>query len=224
MCGRYTLRTRLNQLLDLYAAGSQIEWEPRFNIAPTQQVVAVRATPDADARELVLLRWGLVPFWADDPKIGNRMINARAETLAEKPSFKNALKRRRCLILADGVYEWRKEGTSKQPYFIHMKDDRPFALAGLWERWKKSDPPLETCTIVTTSANSLLSDLHDRMPVILTDADAAVWLDPEIEQPEPLLSLLDPYPDDEMEAYPISTLVNSPKNETSKCIEPLESA
>lgn len=221
MCGRYTLRTRLNQLLLFSTAESQIEWEPRFNIAPTQQVAALRSGLDPLSRELVLLRWGLIPTWADDPKIGNRMINARAETVAEKPSFKSALKRRRCLVLADGFYEWKKEGKSKQPYFIRMQGDRPFAFAGLWERWSKSGSPIESCSIITTSANALMSELHHRMPVILSEADADVWLDQGIEQPEPLLSLLDPYPDDEMEAYPVSTLVNSPKNESSQCIEPL---
>ncbi len=221
MCGRYTLRTHLNQLLQLYAAQSQVEWEPRYNIAPTQQVAAVRSIPDSTSRELVLLRWGLVPAWADDLKIGNRMINARAETLAEKPSFKTALRRRRCLVLADGFYEWRQEGQSKQPLFIRMKDAKPFAFAGLWERWTKSGTPIDTCTIITTSANTLMSKLHDRMPAILSQAAADVWLDQDIEQPEPLLSLLGPYPDDEMEAYPVSTLVNSPKNESSECIVPI---
>lgn len=223
MCGRYTLRTHLNQLLQLYAAQSQIEWEPRYNIAPTQQVAAVRSIPDSTSRELVLLRWGLVPAWADDLKIGNHMINARAETLAEKPSFKTALRRRRCLVLADGFYEWRQEGKVKQPLFIRMKDAKPFAFAGLWERWTKSGSPIETCTIITTNANTLMSELHDRMPVILSPVAADVWLDQEIEQPELLLSLLGPYPDDEMEAYPVSTLVNSPKNESSECIVPIAS-
>lgn len=223
MCGRYTLRTHLNQLLQLYAAKSQVEWKPRYNIAPTQQVAAVRSLPDSTSRELVLLRWGLVPAWADDLKIGSRMINARAETLAEKPSFKTALRRRRCLVLADGFYEWRTEGQSKQPFCIRMKDARPFAFAGLWERWTKSGSPIETCTIITTNANTLMSELHDRMPVILSPAAADVWLDQEIEQPELLLSLLGPYPDDEMEAYPVSTLVNSPKNESSECIVPIAS-
>ncbi len=223
MCGRYTLRTHLNQLLQLYAAKSQVEWKPRYNIAPTQQVAAVRSLPDSTSRELVLLRWGLVPAWADDLKIGSRMINARAETLAEKPSFKTALRRRRCLVLADGFYEWRTEGQSKQPFCIRMKDARPFAFAGLWERWTKSGSPIETCTIITTNANTLMSELHDRMPVILSPAAADVWLDQKIGQSELLLSLLGPYPDDEMEAYPVSTLVNSPKNESSECIVPIAS-
>jgi putative SOS response-associated peptidase YedK len=220
MCGRYTLRARLNLLLPLYAAESRIAWEPRFNIAPTQPVVAVRALPESSSRELVLLRWGLIPSWAEDARIGNRMINARAETLAEKPSFKTALKRRRCLILADGFYEWKKAGKTKQPYFIRRKDDRPFPFAGLWDRWRKSDPPIESCTIITTSANALLSELHERMPVILSEADAQVWLDQEIEQPEPLLPLLAPYQGDDMHASLVSTLVNSPQHDSPECLDP----
>ena len=221
MCGRYTLRTRLNRLLQIYAAESEAELEPRYNIAPTQEVAAVRTLSDSTSRELVLLHWGLIPAWAEDPKIGNRMINARAETVAEKPSFRNALKHRRCLVVADGFYEWRKQGKTKQPYFIRMKDERPFAFAGLWERWKKPNLTIESCTIITTSANKLMSDLHDRMPVILSQNDIAIWLDQKIDQPEPLLPLLDPYPDDEMAAYPVSTLVNSPKNESGECVAPL---
>lgn len=221
MCGRYTLRTRLNLLLELYAAESQIEWEPSFNIAPTQDVLALRGFPDARGRELVLLKWGLVPSWADDPKIGNRMINARAETIAAKPSFKTSLKRRRCVILADGFFEWRKKDKVKQPYFIHMNHDRPFAFAGLWESWKKVNPPLESCTIITTTPNALMSTLHDRMPVILDHDAIQTWLDPNIEQPEKLLGLLRPYPEQDMEAYPVSSLVNSPRNNASECVKPL---
>lgn len=221
MCGRYTLRARLNQLLQIYAAESDVELEPRYNIAPTQDVAAVRSTADSPSRELVLLHWGLIPSWANDPKIGNRMINARGETVAEKPSFRTALKRRRCLVLADGFFEWKKEGKSKQPYFIRMKDEGPIAFAGLWEHWNKNGLTIESCTIITTSANKLMSELHDRMPVILSGNDIDVWLDRKVEDSETLLPMLDPYPDDEMEAYPVSTLVNSPKNESSECIEHL---
>lgn len=221
MCGRYTLRARLNQLLQIYGAQSEVELTPRYNIAPTQDVAAVRSTADANARELVLLHWGLIPSWAKDPKIGNRMINARGETVAEKPSFRTAFKRRRCLVLADGFYEWRKEGKAKQPYYIRMKDEMPIAFAGLWEHWKGNGLTIESCTIITTSANQLMSELHDRMPVILSGQDIDTWLDQTIDDPEILQPMLDPYPDDEMEAYPVSTLVNSPKHETSECIEPV---
>lgn len=222
MCGRYTLRARLNQLLQIYGAHSEVELEPRYNIAPTQDVVAVRASAETNSRELVLLHWGLIPSWAKDPKIGNRMINARGETVAEKPSFRAALKRRRCLVIADGFYEWRKEGKAKQPYFIRMKDEGPIAFAGLWEHWQGNGLTIESCTIITTSANQLMSNLHDRMPVILSGKDIDTWLDPTIEDAETLQPMLDPYPDDEMEAYPVSTLVNSPKNENSECVEPID--
>jgi putative SOS response-associated peptidase YedK len=222
MCGRYTLRTRLNKLLQIYAANPEFDCEPRYNIAPTQQVVAVRTKPSSPDREMVLLKWGLVPAWADDLRIGNRMINARAETLAEKNSFKTALKRRRCLVLADGFYEWIKEGKIKQPYFIHMKDDRPFAFAGLWDRWSKSEPPVESCTIITTTANSLMAPLHDRMPVILTEDAVSLWLDPKFEDPLALASLLAQYPDEEMEAYPVSTVVNSARHEAADCVQKIQ--
>lgn len=223
MCGRYTLRTRLNQLGTLFSFEPPNELPARYNIAPTQSVAAVRNTPDGGGKKLAFLRWGLIPSWATDKAIGNRLINARAETLAEKPSFKHALKRRRCLILADGFYEWKTSGKNKQPYFIQMKDGRPFAFAGLWERWSKSETAIESCTIITTSPNSLLAELHNRMPVILSEQAAHLWLDPEIEQPEPLTSLLVPYSEDEMIAYPVSTLVNSPKHDSSDCIEPVDS-
>ncbi|MCA9077100.1 MAG: SOS response-associated peptidase [Planctomycetaceae bacterium] len=222
MCGRYTLRARLNQLLQLYRVNSSLNWEPRYNIAPSQQVMAIRNQPDGRNREAVLLRWGLIPPWADDPRIGYKMINARAETIAEKPSFKHALKRRRCLIITDGYYEWRKEGTTKQPYFIHMSDESLFVFAGLWEHWKKEDPPIDSCTIITTSPNELMAPLHNRMPVILPPDSAETWLDPDIEGPELLTTLLQPYPEDTLEAYPVSTLVNSPKHESSDCVEPLD--
>lgn len=222
MCGRYTLRARLNRLLEIYAAESQIEWEPRYNIAPTQDVVAIRHAEDSDQREAVLLRWGLIPPWADDPKIGNRMINARSETIAEKPSFKSPLKRRRCLVVADGFYEWRKEGKAKQPYFIHMKDDQPFAFAGLWQRWKKDNLTIESCTIITTAANQLMSPLHDRMPAILSPPDFDTWLNPDIEDPEELTPLLDAYPDEEMDLYPVSTAVNTWKGDSPEYVEPIE--
>ncbi|PQO28948.1 SOS response-associated peptidase [Blastopirellula marina] len=222
MCGRYTLRARLNRLLEIYAAQSQIEWEPHYNIAPTQNVVGIRHAADGDHREAVLLRWGLIPPWAGDPTIGNRMINARAETIAEKRSFISPLKRRRCLVIADGFYEWKKEGKAKQPYYIHMKDDQPIAFAGLWERWKKNDLTIESCTIITTAANELMAPLHDRMPAILSPIDFEKWLDPTIEDPDQLTPLLDSYPADEMEAYPVSTAVNSSKGDSSDYVHPTD--
>jgi putative SOS response-associated peptidase YedK len=183
-------------------------------------VAAVRRTADAPARELVMLRWGLIPSWAKDPKIGYRMINARAESVAEKPSFRTAFQRRRCLILADGYYEWQKTGTVKQPYFIHLRDDIPFALAGLWESWRdENDQTLETCTIITTDASALTRRIHDRMPVILDDSDYDLWLDVTIRDRQRLEPLLHPYEDAQLIASPISTYVNNVKHDDAKCIE-----
>ncbi|MFO0898004.1 MAG: SOS response-associated peptidase [Pirellulales bacterium] len=162
MCGRFTLRQVPHEWVKQLALPI---FSPRYNIAPTQQVLAIRQREGI--REAVELRWGLIPSWADDPKIGNRLINARAETVATKPAFRQAYKRRRCLILADGFYEWQKQGKTKQPYFIHRPDDQPFAFAGLWEWWKGNVLEIASCTIITTEANELMRPLHDRMPVIL---------------------------------------------------------
>ena len=197
-------------------------WKARFNIAPTQPVPVVRMTPQpaAPQRQFVLLHWGLVPSWADDPAIGNRMINARAETAADKPSFRTALRRRRCLVAADGFYEWQKLGKRRQPMFIHMRDDRPFALAGLWESWEGADhSALDSCTILTTEANDIVRPIHDRMPVIVAPEDYGRWLDPAVQQPGPILPLLRPYPSAPMEAYPVSTWVNSPTRDEPRCVE-----
>ncbi len=223
MCGRFTLRTRLNELSQLYAVESQLDWTPRFNIAPSQSVLAIRNDPEGGRRELATLRWGLIPSWADDAKIGNRLINARAETIATKPSFKSAVKSRRCLVLADGFYEWKKTGRKRQPYFLQMADQRPFVMAGLWDRWTKSRPAIESCTIVTTAPNALAAAIHDRMPAILPAAAAAVWLDREIEDAALLKSLLVPYTAGEMIAYPVSPLVNSPRHDSVGCTEPMKS-
>ena len=171
-------------------------------------------------RRLEMLRWGLIPPWADESQIGSRMINARAETAPEKPSFRRAFRVRRCLIPADGFYEWKRTNGSKQPYYIHMKDERPFAFAGLWESWNdNSGPAIRSCTILTTGPNALVAGVHDRMPVILPAGSYDAWLDPEAERDE-LAALLAPYPEDEMEAYPVSRFVNSPSNNDPRCIEP----
>ena len=223
MCGRYTLRTRLNELLQFYAIESQLPWEPRFNIAPSQSVAVIRNDPNGDKRALATLRWGLIPSWAKDLRTGHHSINARAETLVHKPSFQQALKSRRCLVPADGFYEWKKSGKSKQPYFIQLADGRPFVFAGLWECWTKSLPAVESCTIITTTANALLFDIHDRMPAILPEAAAMRWLDRNVEDTDVLTSLLVPYPVDAMVAYPVSTLVNSPRHDSADCIRPIAS-
>lgn len=196
--------------------------QPRYNIAPTQPVAAVRLPEDGADRELVMLHWGLIPFWAKDPRIGARMINARAETAADKPAFRAAFRRRRCLVPADGFYEWQKQNGTKQPYYIHLQDGRPFAFAGLWERWRgEDDAVIESCTLLTTKPNELVRPLHNRMPVILHPHNYALWLDPEVEQADALRRLLDPFPSGEMEAYPVSRYVNAPQHEGPECIAPL---
>jgi len=199
---------------------------PRFNVAPTQAVLAVRRSQGI--RQASLLHWGLIPSWADDAAIGNRMINARAETVADKPAFRAAFKRSRCLIVADGFYEWQKTGRAKQPFYIQLADDRPFAFAGLAEHWHRGDLTIDSCTIITTTANELMAPIHDRMPVILRPDDYDHWLGGEQaaggakeqqHEKEMVLSLLRPFPAELMRAYPVSTLVNSPRNENPACIE-----
>lgn len=220
MCGRFTLRTPSNVLVERFLLPIDPQWSPRYNIAPTQPVAAVRLDEQGGGREGVLLRWGLVPSWAKDPAMGSRLINARAETVAEKPSFRSAFKRRRCLVPADGYYEWQKTGGRKQPYFIRLADDRPFAFAGLWEHWDRGgEGPLETCTIITTVANELTADVHVRMPVILDESDYDVWLDAAIDDRQPLEQLLAPYASSEMKMDPVSTYVNSPRNEGPECVK-----
>ncbi len=219
MCGRYTQTAPAEQLRELFQFESDFELTPRYNIAPSQEVPVVRTNEDG-SRTLGMIRWGLIPSWAKDGKIGYRTINARGETVAEKPSFRSAFKRRRCLIVADGFYEWKKKGKVKQPYYIHLKGKKPFAFAGLWECWEKgSEGPVESCTIVTTEANDLLKELHERMPVILSPADYALWLDPKTEGKEAIHPLIRPYFQGEMAFYPVSTRVNSPKNNDPACIE-----
>jgi putative SOS response-associated peptidase YedK len=171
-----------------------------------------------DKRKLEILHWGLIPSWARDPAIGNKMINARAETVPKKPSFRSAFKKRRCLVLADGFYEWQKTDDGKQPYHIKMQDDSPFAFAGLWETWKNGEE-IRSCTIITTDANDLMSEIHHRMPVILHPEDYAMWLDPDFDEKEPLTSLLKPYPADTMEAYAVSRRVNKPSNNEPSIFE-----
>jgi putative SOS response-associated peptidase YedK len=223
MCGRFSLRSPLQRVID--ALGPLLpqfeDLPPRYNIAPTQDIPAVRLNK-AGERVLTLVRWGLVPSWAKDLAIGNRMINARAETIAEKPAFRTAFQRRRCLIPVDGFYEWRKDGAKKQPMYIRFRDDRVFAFAGLWERWKAGpdEPAVDSCTILTTQPNPLMADIHDRMPVIVPQPSYGQWLSREVAG-EAVSGLLKPYDEGEMEAFPVSTRVNSPANETSDCITPV---
>ena len=219
MCGRYTLKTPVEELAEEFGfEASSVELPPNYNVAPTQEVAAI--LEEGGKRRLELLRWGLIPSWADDPSIGSRMINARSETAPEKPSFRRAFRERRCLIPADGFYEWQRTNGAKQPYYIRMKEGRPFAFAGLWESWKDNGgPEIRSCTILTTKPNALAAEIHDRMPVILPAGSYDAWLDPETGRDE-LYGLLAPYPEDEMEAYPVSRFVNSPQNNDPRCIEP----
>lgn len=236
MCGRFTLRTPLAVLVehfDLDARGDrQLPlFEARYNIAPTQDVLVIRADPADLQRVVTTMRWGLIPSWTkgNKPPSGPPLINARAETLAEKPTFRTAFRRRRCLIPADGFYEWQSPAAArgkKQPFYIHRPDGGPFAFAGLWEEWTPSPIPsasesplaIESCTIVTTNANNALRDLHDRMPVILSPHDYAAWLDPKIEEPAALNHMLSPCGDDELVAEPVGTHVNKVANDDPSCV------
>ena len=220
MCGRYSLTTPEEALVDLFGAGPLDDFQPRYNIAPTQTVPVVRVGEDG-ARQWAWLRWGLVPSWAKDASIGNRMINARAETAAEKPSFRAAFRRRRCLVPADGFYEWRKSGGQSQPYRIEMARGAPFALAGLWERWQAAEgQAIESFTILTTEANRDLAAIHHRMPVILSPDHYDVWLMTGAANTGMLQPLLAPYGDGELTARPITRHVNNPRNDDPACLEP----
>lgn len=222
MCGRFTLRAPTSVVAQQFALFEISPLVPRFNIAPAQMVAVVRqAGAAASGRELVWMRWGLVPAWAKNPSIGNRMINARAETVAEKPAYRGPLRQRRCLVPADGFYEWQREGRAKQPYFFRLPGDALFALAGLWEVWLgPQEQHLESCVILTTEANDLVWPIHDRMPVILPPESYALWLDPNLTQPAPLFPLLRPYPAQAMEAHPVSSRVNTPTNDDPRCVAP----
>jgi putative SOS response-associated peptidase YedK len=223
MCGRFTLTVNPADLRDTFSEYIfPPKFGPRFNIAPSQPVLAI---PNDEKNTADFFIWGLIPMWAKDPSIGNRLINARGETVAEKPSFRGSFKYKRCLILADGFYEWKANSgkKTKTPYFIHMKDRKPFALAGLWDSWEGPDgSSIKTCTIITTTPNELMEHLHDRMPVILHPRDYAKWLDVSPQTPENLLPLIKPFPADEMSAYRVSTLVNKPANDSPELLVPVE--
>ena len=220
MCGRYSLTADEKQINARFGARSMPSARTaRYNIAPTQPVWALVHTEEL---QLVALRWGLIPSWAKDKAIGNRMINARAEGIAEKPSFRRALRTRRCLVLADGFYEWKKMGASTVPHYIRLKSGAPFGFAGVWERWSApSRETIQSCAIITTTANTLMADIHHRMPVILPGEAEEHWLDPTVEDPQKVLPLLQPYTEAELEAYAVSTLVNSPRNDVAACIKPV---
>jgi len=222
MCGRFTLTAKADTLQSEFNLNSlPADLAPRYNIAPSQPV-AVALRDSSGKRYLDAFRWGLIPAWAKDASIGSRMINARAETAATKPSFKRPLQKQRCLILADGFFEWQKTAGGKMPVYFRLKDGRPFAFAGLWDsRTDSAGQVIHSCAIITTAPNSLVAPIHNRMPVILLPKDRERWLAPIEQQPQALLPLLKPYPADEMLSYPVSTLVNSPANDSPACIQPL---
>lgn len=216
MCGRFTLRTPSRQVAQLFDLPELPLFEPRYNIAPRQQVLAVRMNDDG-AREAAMLEWGFVPSWSKDPRTERRPINIRSETAAERPMFRAALRSRRCLIAADGFYEWLAEGRSKLPYYFQLADGQPFALAGVWEAWRRQEERLETCALFTTSANEVVAPLHDRMPVILRPPQFAAWLDPTNEDPRTLAPLWAPLPADQLSARAVSQYVNNARHEGPEC-------
>jgi len=217
VCGRFAFYSPKEAVLAVFGVKLPFDVVPHYNCAPTQLVAAIRAGENGEP-EGVKFRWGLVPSWARDAAIGNRMINARAETLAEKPAYRNAFRRRRCVVLASGFYEWHDPGTGKVPHYIAPADGRPLALAGLWERWTQGEAPLETCTIVTTAANRVVARLHQRMPVIIPPDALRAWLEPG-QPAEVLAALLRPAPDDLLTWHAVSRAVNSPANDRPELIE-----
>jgi putative SOS response-associated peptidase YedK len=220
MCGRFTLRTNPRDWAEVFAVVRQLEseWQPGYNIAPTQQVVCIRERP-GEPREFFKARWGLIPSWAKDTKIGASCINARVETVASKPAFRSALKKKRCLVVADGFYEWRKP--DKQPFFISLKSG-PMAFAGLWESWKSPDDAwIDSCSIITTEANELMEKLHDRMPVILPRHAVDHWLDPSVTDPDELVPMLKQFEPDKMQAWPVGKEVGNVRNQDTQLTEPV---
>jgi putative SOS response-associated peptidase YedK len=224
VCGRYRL-SRRKQLVEEYfdAVSDEPEWTPRYNIAPTQPVPVIRQNQKEPHRELTLMRWGLIPSWAKDTSVGAAMINARSETAATKPAFRDPLTHRRCLIPADAFYEWVRSGKAKQPYCFEVNNGELFAFAGLWDRWKDpSGPWIKSCSILTTTPNAVTSSVHDRMPVILDRGDYDLWLDPGMTNVEAVSDLLTPYDAQLMRSYPVSSRVNHFVNDDAECSTPIE--
>jgi putative SOS response-associated peptidase YedK len=224
MCGRFVLKAPFSELVRLYNVTNNLNLEPRYNIPPTENVAVVRPDVGGAGRRLDVLRWGLVPYWAKDIKIGFSLINAKSETAAEKPAFRDAFKERRCIIPADGFYEWKKlDPKTKQPYAIVMKDRNLFGFAGLWERWtdRASGETLQSCTIITTTPNEVCAPIHDRMPVILEPKNYAYWLGETPAEPCQPMAMLKPYPAEAMEAYAVSARVGNVKNTEAELFEPL---
>lgn len=225
MCGRFTLTLSIDELIEEFELPDHIteERNPRYNIAPTQSILAIRVDAENQQRNMHPLHWGLIPSWSKDPSIGSRMINARAETLSEKPSFRSAFRSRRCLIPTDGFYEWKKTGSKKQPFYIRMKDESVFAFAGLWEHFNGPDGTIiDSCTIITTEPNALMADLHHRMPVILSRDQYDDWLNPANNNTTELQPLLQSYVAEKMQAYPVSPWVNRATNDDIQCVKQLD--
>jgi putative SOS response-associated peptidase YedK len=219
MCGRFVITSPIEQFAELFHAQGHPDCWASYNIAPSTQVLAARNTEQGQ-RQLVTLKWGLVPAWSAEPKTAYSTINARAETVSQKPAFRSAFRHRRCLIAADGFYEWHVEADGhKQPYFIYLKDHAPFALAGIWEHWERNGKTLDSCSIIVTAANAMMQPIHDRMPVILAPEAYDAWLDPTVTQPEALQNLLKPYPSDRMQRHPVTTQVNSPRHEGPELVK-----
>jgi putative SOS response-associated peptidase YedK len=218
MCGRFAQRSDPKRLAKEFKVEEVPQAEARYNVAPTQEILAVRQL--ADGREMAFFKWGLVPSWAKDVSMGARLINARSETVQEKSSFREAFKQRRCIIPADGFYEWQRTEGKKQPFFFRMRDERPFGFAGLWERWEgEGGQAINSCTILTTEANEVLQPVHDRMPVILHPDEYEMWLDPDVRILDSIKEMLRPYPAEEMTGYPVSTSINSPGHQGAELIE-----
>jgi putative SOS response-associated peptidase YedK len=221
MCGRFAQRSDPKRLAKEFKVAEVPNIEVHYNIAPTQDILAVRES--ADGREMTFLKWGLIPSWAKDTSIGARLINARSETVTEKPSFRQAFKQRRCIIPADGFYEWQRTDGKKQPFFFRMRDESPFGFAGLWERWEgQGREAINSCTILTTEANEVLLPVHDRMPVILHPEEYSLWLEGNEREQDLLRELLRPYPAEEMIGYPVSPLVNSTRSKGPELIGELQ--
>jgi putative SOS response-associated peptidase YedK len=225
MCGRYRLSRRKQLIAEYFETDNEVDWEPRYNIAPSQPVGVIRQDPARPQRQFTLARWGLIPSWASDASIGFKTINARAETVASKPAFRDAFMSRRCLLPADGFFEWRRSGKEKQPFHFGMQDDSLFAFAGLWDRWR--DPAgavIESCSILTTTPNSLLADMRDRMPVILRPEHYDLWLDPGFKDVKALAEVLAPFDAGKMRRFPVSTRINAVTNDDPDCVVPMPSS
>lgn len=221
MCGRYRLSRRKQLIAEYFETENEIDWEPRYNIAPSQPVAIIRQEPARPERQFTLARWGLIPSWASDASIGFKTINARAETVARKPAFRDAFISRRCLLPADGFFEWRRSGKERQPFHFGMQDDSLFAFAGLWDQWRDSaGNVIESCSVLTTTPNSLLADIHDRMPVILRSERYDLWLDPGFRDVEALAEFLVPFDASKMRSFPVSTRVNAVTNDDPECVVP----